>query len=269
MKTGKMELVITNEHGSWAVVFVPMLTAILSEKKYTLELFPLFFLIFFSFMLYKPAEIIAKGWTAGSGGSGKSNNAVFSFFLYGIIASGFLAYEIFFLHNYFLLVFGGMAAVIFLVEVFVKPSGKFSFLREVLGVLILTSTAPITVAALEGTITDFALTLWILNFLFFTSGACFVNFLIDKLALAKGKKSESALFSAKNIHFVYHFALSLFLILFIAFFPEQYFKVLAFVPMIVHAYVIYFSGDVVTNFKPVGLKLLAHSLVFAVLLSIN
>jgi len=45
--------------------------------------------------------------------------------------------------------------------------------------------------------------------------------------------------------------------------------VLAFVPMIVHAYVIYFSGDVVTNFKPVGLKLLAHSLVFAVLLSIN
>lgn len=269
MKIRNQTLIVTNEHGSWAVLFVPMVTGILSTKIFSVEITPLFFLILFSFMLYKPAEIMYREWSSGRMKNQKFHDALASFLVYGFFAAGFLFYEVYFLQKYLLLGFGIAASLVFLLSVSIKTSGMFSFLREFLGVFILTSTAPIAVYCLENQITDQAITLWILNILFFFSGTCYVNFLIEKLSDAKGKNLNRGLISSKNIHFVYHLALTLFLISFLVVFPNQYFKALAFVPMIVHAFKIYFSGRVITNFKHVGLTLLGYSLFFALLISIK
>jgi len=269
MKIGNQTLIVTNEHGSWAVLFVPMVTGILSTKIFSTEIFPLFFLVLFSFMLYKPAEIMYREWSSGRMKNQKFHDALASFLVYGFFATGFLVYEVYFLQKYLLLGFGITAGFIFILSVSIKSSGVFSFLREFLGVFILTSTAPIAVYCLEKQITDQAITLWILNILFFFSGTCYVNLLIERLSDTKGKSLNRGLISSKNIHFVYHFALTLFLISFLVVFPNQYFKALAFAPMIIHAFKIYFSGRVVTDFKRVGLTLLGYSLFFALLISIK
>ncbi|MFA6979913.1 MAG: YwiC-like family protein [Ignavibacteriaceae bacterium] len=269
MKIGNQTLIVTNEHGSWAVLFVPMVTGILSTKIFSVEIIPLFFLILFSFMLYKPAEVMYREWSSGRMKNQKFHDALASFLVYVFFATGFLVYEVYFLQKYLLLGFGITASLIFILSVSIKSSGVFSFLREFLGVFILTSTAPIAVYCLENQITDQAITLWILNILFFFSGTCYVNFLIERLSDTKGKNFNRGLISSKNIHFVYHLALTLFLISFLVVFPNQYFKALAFAPMIVHAFKIYFSGRVVTDFKRVGLTLLGYSLFFALLISIN
>ncbi len=269
MKIGNQTLIITNEHGSWAVLFIPMVTGILSTKIFSGEIIPLFFLILFSFMLYKPIEIIYRELTSGRIKTQKYYDALTSFVVYGLFTIGFLFYEVFFLQKYLLLGFGILASVIFILSISIKSTGVFSFLREFFGVFILTSTAPVAVYCLENHITDQAVTLWILNVLFFFSGTCYVNFLIEKLSDTKGKSSNRKLISSKNIHIVYHLALTLFLISFIIVFPSQFFKVIAFVPMIIHAFKIYFSARVVTNFKQVGLTLLGYSLLFALLISIN
>ncbi|MFA4923784.1 MAG: YwiC-like family protein [Ignavibacteriaceae bacterium] len=176
MKIGRQKLIVTNEHGSWAVLFVPMLTGILSTKIFSITILPFFFLVLFSFMLYKPAEIMCHEWSAGRRKNQKFQNALVSFLYYGLFAAGFLVYEILFLQKYLLLAFGAAAVIIFLLSVNIKSSGAFKFLREFLGVIILTSTAPIAIYCLENRISDDALTLWFLNFLFFSSGACYVNF---------------------------------------------------------------------------------------------
>lgn len=269
MKIGKHTLIVTNEHGSWAVLFVPMVTGILSTKIFSVELIPLFFLILFSFMLYKPAEIMYREWSSGRMKTQKFHHALASFLLYGFFAAGFLIFEVYFLQRYLLLGFGIIASLIFILSVSIKLSGVFSFLREFLGVFILTSTLPIAVYCLANQITDQAITLWILNILFFFSGTCYVNFLIEKLSDAKGKNLNRGQISSKNIHFVYHLALTLFLISFLIVSPNQYFKALAFVPMIVHAFKIYYSEKVNANFKRVGLTLLGYSLFFALLVSIE
>ncbi|MCK9425332.1 MAG: YwiC-like family protein [Ignavibacteriaceae bacterium] len=268
MKIGKQTLIVTNEHGSWIVLFVPMLIGILSTKNLSIAILPLFFLVLFSFMLYKPAELIFYEWVAGRRKSQKYQTALVSFFYYGFFAAGFLVYEILFLQKYLLLGFGAVAVIIFLISVNVRSSGILSFLREFLGIVILTSTAPIAVYCLENRITDFAVTLWILNSLFFFSGTCYVNLLIDRLSETKGKSMNERKISSKNIHFVYHLALSFFLISFVIVFPNQYFKALAFIPMVVHAFTAYFSGRIVKDFKKVGLTLLGYSLFFALFISI-
>lgn len=269
MKIGKQTLILTNEHGSWAVLFVPMLTGILSTKIFSITILPLFSLVLFSFMLYKPAEIMYHEWIAGRRKNQKFQNALISFLFYGLFAAGFLVYEIFFLQKYLLLAFGTVAVIIFLMSVNIKSSGALSFLREFLGVIILTSTAPIAIYCLGNRISDYAIMLWILNILFFFSGTCYVNFLIERLSDTKGKRLKKGKFSSKDIHIVYHLALSLFLISFVIVFPNQYFKALAFIPMVVHAFKVYFSGRVVKDFKKVGLTLLGYSLFFALLISME
>ncbi|MCK9209423.1 MAG: YwiC-like family protein [Ignavibacteriaceae bacterium] len=269
MKIGDQTLIVTNEHGSWAVLLIPMVTGIVSTKLISVEIIPLFFLVFFSFMLYKPAEILYHEWQNRRRKSQKYQSAFASFLVYGIFAAGFFVYEFLFLQKYLLLAFAAGALIVFILSVNIKSSGKFAYLREFLGVFILTSTTPLAVYCLANQITDQAITLWILNILFFFSGTCYVNFLIERLSDAKGKNLNRGLISSKNIHFIYHLALSLFLVSFVVVFPHQYFKVLAFFPMIIHSFMIYFSGRVITDFKRVGLTLLGYSLFFALFISIK
>jgi len=269
MRIGNNNLIITNEHGSWVVLLVPMLTGIVSTKIVSSDLLPLFFLVLFSFLLYRPSEIMLHEWIVNRKINKKFQVALTSFIVYAIFVTGFLVYEIFFLQKNFLLLFGVAAVIIFVLSVKLKSSGKLSFLREFLGVIILTSTAPIAIYCLSNKITDSAVTLWILNSLFFFSGTCYVNYLIEKLADSKGKNRSPEKISSKNIHFVYHLALSFFLVLFLVVFPDQYLKAIAFIPMLFLAFNVYFSGQVVKDFKKVGLTLLGHSLFFALFISLR
>ena len=269
MKIGDQTLIVTSEHGSWVVLLIPMIIGIVSTKLISAEIIPLFFLVLFSFMLYKPSEILYYEWQSGRRKSQKYQSAIVSFLVYGFFAAGFFVYEFLFLQKYLLLGFAAGALLIFILSVNIKSSGKFSFLREFLGVMILTATAPIAVYLLGNRITDDAITIWFLNILFFFSGTCYVNFLIEKISRAKGKKLITGIISAKNIHFIYHLALSIFLISFIVVFPDQYFKAVAFLPMVIHSITMYFSGRIITDFKKVGLTLLGYSLFFALFISMR
>jgi len=267
MKKKVSNLIITNEHGAWAVLFIPMLTGVLAVKKMSVELVPLSLLILFSFLLFKPAEILVNEIKNRRGNSEKFQSALTSIFVYGTVALLLLVYEVYFRERLLLLGFAVGAAGIFSLIGMVERLGKKGMMRQFLGILLLTSTAPITIYCLEGKVFDYPISLWFYNLLFFLSGAIIVNFLIDKLALVKKKNDEHPLLSVKDILFVYHFALTLFCVAVIFFFPSDFLKAVAFLPIIVHAFIIYFSGKVETNFKKVGIMLLLHSVVFASLIS--
>jgi len=117
MKIGNQTLIVTNEHGSWAVLFVPMVTGIVSTKLISAEIIPLFFLVLFSFMLYKPAEILYHEWQSGRRKSQKYQSALASFLVYGIFAAGFFVYEFLFLQKYLLLGFATGTFLVFILSV--------------------------------------------------------------------------------------------------------------------------------------------------------
>lgn len=249
--------ILTREHGAWAILFVPILTAFAEFGNLSAEFFLITASTCFTFLAFRPAEIFFIEGRKAVKDSAKIKQALQWMWIYAGAATAPSLILILFFNKIHLLLFGifgvsGLAISLFML----LKSGK-SLARDLIGTVWITSSILAIRYSLFGFIDREALILWLLNFLFFSSGAFFVHMKIKTL-----KKIEKT-FSAPAIQSL---AFNLLLILILYFmWKEEYIQtyvLYAFAPMLSHALWGSLLNKKIKTFKPLGFTLLGYSIIF-------
>lgn len=248
--------VIPNEHGAWAVLFVPMATAIVVAERITLDLLWLVLASLSFFLASASLRMLLKRSAAVSA------RERFWLTVYG--SSGLLFAGLLLMQGYrMLLPIGALAVVCLLVgELIMQRLGKH-ILPDTIYVLGLTMSAPAAYYVARGALTDTALLLWLWNMFFFESGVVYVHMKMRAVALKKDRLSWEEKLSVGWLNLVYHLVAIGAVVWLTAKFRTSTLVVGAFVPMVVHAIWGTMNLSPRVRFQKIGFALLMQSLLFA------
>ncbi len=259
--------IITKEHGSWAILFVPVIMGISAAQNFDHSIWILAISIFFLFMSYAPAEILLLNKLKKRNFSNKDKNAKSWLIIYFSIAVILGLFAVIFFNKYLLLFFGAVASIFFLLSQIFSFKFKKNVWSDLIAMFGLTLSAPAMIYFLDGKLNQTSLLVWFFNLIFFASSAIYVHFKI-KIASVKNTEKSFSEISLGKLNLIFHvFAISL-LIFFAVKFPSKIFLSIAFLPMFVHALLGTFKLSGKTNFKKLGFTLLGYSIIFAMVISI-
>jgi nitrous oxidase accessory protein len=261
-------LIIPKEHGAWAVLFVPMLVGVSIVGEFTLNVLFLALATLGVFLSYVPAQTLLREWFVAQQTSGKVRAAKFWLVVYLGGAALFML-PIFLQNLWWLLGIGTLSIIAFLANFILTRHYSKTVLSDLISVLGLTLSAPAAYYTVTGNLNQTAAMLWVMNFLFFGSGIVYVH---TKLRAVAEKKRNLSFYEKLNLgklNLLYHFAvLAIVGILAVKNFTTL-FAVVAFVPMTIHAIYGTLKMSRTVRFKNLGLILLLHSLIFALLLAMS
>lgn len=258
-----MKPVITKEHGSWAVVFIPLITGAAASSGLSLSLIPFILCILFLFMSYTPAEMLIHAYVKKMPESLKLENARRWFYIYFLSGAVSGLALMLFSGKYGLLLYGAAAVFIFLISMGIVLKYRKNVWSDLAAMAGLTLSAPAAMYLLDGSNETGNLIVWLLNFAFFGSSAFYVHFKIKLASLKKQELSMSDIISTGRLNIIYHSVLFVILVALILTFPGSEFMAAAFLPMIIHVFAGTFSRKGKADFKKMGLAFLLYSFVFA------
>lgn len=256
--------IITNEHGSWAVLFIPIITAILSSKIFNLKGFLLILSSFFLFMSYKPAEFLLQNFLRKRK---DVHNKIYNinwliiYLIFGLIFGSLL---VFYFNNEIIIMYFLTAFLIFFFAEIIKYKFGKNLAGDLLAMAGLTLVAPAYLQAVSYLSFESKFILWLLNFLFFASGAFYVYMKMKHINYLNSQYPKKRILSASVLNLAYHFILIFIIIYFIKVFPNKITIAIGFLPMFIHAVLGSFKINNEINFKLIGKMLLLHSLIFSI-----
>lgn len=256
-------MIVTNEHGAWVILFVPILSAIIISGEFNLIALLFLAAALSWFMAYKPAEMLINAYLRnGKAGLLKQQDAIYWLPRFSFIATVFSIFLIY-LSGVWLLIPAGLVVVtIFLFMKLVMTSTGYSPLRNFTGTLLLTSGGFLADLSFHGTFTEKGITASVMNLLFFTISSSFADLKMREL-----REDEGRILHARLIMPFFIF-LTLAVAGFLAF--SGYILVLwllpGFLPLLIH-----FAADRLgwvrgRSFKQLGLTLMLYSILFLVTL---
>ncbi len=260
--------IIPKEHGAWTVLFVPMLVGASIAGKFTLNVALLALAILGVFLSYVPAQTLLREWLAASQAPEKVRAAKFWAMVY-LGAAALFMLPLFLQNLWWLLGIGTLSVIAFLANFVLTRHYSKTFLSDLISVLGLTLSAPAAYYSVTGKLDQAAAMLWLMNFLFFGSGIVYVH---TKLRAAAMKKSDLSFYeklSLGKLNLLYHFVVLAIVGILAAKNFTPLFAVVAFVPMTIHAIYGTLKLSRTVRFKNLGLILLLHSLIFALLLAMS
>lgn len=269
MKTDKKKIIITKEHGSWAVLFIPILTGITSTWSISVSLILFIISTFFLFMSYTPAEIVLMNYLRKMPSGKKIVNARYwmTLFLTLSIAAGLPL--ILLMHKYLLIYFALAALFFFFISLLIVIKYRKNVWSDLMAMVGLTISAPAAIYLAENAVSQKSVIVWILNVLFFGSSAFYVHM---KMKLTSLKKTEIPLdekIRIGRLNIIYHIIAVLLLTAFTAVYPSKWVIILAFVPIIVHALAGTFRMPEKISFKKIGITFLVYSIFFLLCMSVS
>lgn len=255
--------VITKEHGTWAMLLVPMAVAATTAGTFTANAALLVISALSVFLSFVPLSALMDEFIAKSRRERLIPNILWSiiYLTGGIAAMLPLVRE-----GYWLLVpLGSTAGLVFFTHFLLTRSLHKSIATDTLAVAGLALGAPAMYYVLTRSLDIHSWILYVISFLFFSSGVVYVHL---KIRVTRGKRSDwtfSEKLAAGRLNLAYHaFAiavvagLSLYRLT-----PAT--SVLAFVPMTIHALFGTYRLSSRISFSRLGFALLAHSIGFALL----
>lgn len=255
------DIIITREHGSWAVLLLPMVIGCVYADSVSLDIF--FFMVssLGIFMSYVPFQILLRKRT-GKNVSDKQLYAakfwVCTFFSLGIIFLLPLLYH----GMWLLLLIGGIGILSFFANYYLMEKEQKSMMSDFVAVIGLTQTGPSAYYILTLSIDTTLFVIWVLNILFFGCSVFYVHMKIRAVSL---KKSEWRFLDKITIgkwNILYHCAVFLILNIMIFYHLTVSTILAAYLPMIIHALYGTLQVHKKVKFKKLGLALLSHSLAF-------
>ena len=256
---------IPKEHGAWAVLCTPMLVGAIAAGRCTVEFALLTISALGVFMSYVPVRTILRHMFIQPQPALKLHQAsvwstvylgVGVLFIIPLLAQGFLL----------LLALGVPGVTSFVGNFLLTRRFPKTIPSELLAVAGLTLGAPGAYYVISGSMGMTAFFLWLLNFLFFGCSVFYVHMKIRGSSAKKPGFPMEERLSIGKLNLLYHLAvLFLVAVLSVAHYTPQ-FAVLAFVPMALHAVYGTCTLSSRVRFKNIGLLLLGHCLMFAVLL---
>jgi len=256
--------IITKEHGSWAVLLIPMAVAAGTVGAFNVNALILVFASLGVFMSYVPVHSILREVLKRSPHWEQIRPAVIWGSLYSGI--GALAAAPLFLQGYwFLLALGAVGSGFFFVNFVLTRQLQKSILTDLIGVAGLTLGAPAMYYVLTRWLDETAFVLYLLSFLFFGSSVCYVHM---KIEITKTKKSDwtfSEKLTAGRLNLAYHIIVIAIVVALSFYRLTPAMAVLAFTPMTIHAIWGTYRLSSRVSFSRLGFALLAQSIVFSLL----
>ncbi len=258
--------VVTKEHGSWAVLIVPMLVNAAVLGKVTLDSVFIFLAALGVFMSYVPVQTLLRHYSGAPQRGEKLAQSKFWAAVYLCTTVGFVVPLL--MKGYIFLLAIGLVGVIsfFCNFLFVKHYSKM-IATDLIAVAGLMLGGPSMYYVISGTIDKTALSLYLLNLLFFGCSVFYVHMKILASAARKTEMSwgEKLVLGKKNL---IYYAVVLFIVGFLVAADRISVVVLAaFVPMVVQGVygTLHLSAKV--HFKRLGFLLLGQSILFGILVS--
>ncbi len=258
-------LIVTKEHGSWAVLLIPMAVAVGVGQHVSWDELMLAAGAVAVFMSYVPLQTIMRHWFVQPQSDENVSQSDFwagVFTLTAIVAGAFLL-----LRGFWLLVpVGAVAAGCFLANfILVRRLGK-SVWSDLVAVAGLTATGAAMAYVENARLDTTAFSIWILNFLFFGSTVFYVHMKLRASRMKKDGFSFAEKISIGRMNILYH-CVVIGIVLFLAFVHlTPRLAVVAFIPIVIHAWVGTIRLTKRAQFRIIGYALLAESVAFSILL---
>lgn len=257
------QMIITNEHGAWVILLVPVLSVILISGELNFYAVLFFAAALGWFMVYKPAEMLINSFLRnGKSGMLKQQDALYWLQRYGSIALLLSAALLFFSEAWLLIPAGLFIALLFLLMKFVMTSVGYSPLRNFTGTLLLTSGGFLADIFFNGSFTQKGLIASVMNLLFFTISSSFADLKMMELREDVGRIIHARLIIPFFIIFttavVFLFALSGYIL--------PLWLLPGFLPLLIHLTADRLGKRREKNFKRLGLTLMIYSILFLVTL---
>lgn len=259
-------LPLTREHGSWAVMAVPLVVGTVAGVAIRWEHLVLTVAALAAFLSYVPAQIM-WGQTQGRRVSPDLENAA-AWWLsilpaVALAAAGWLALK----GAWEIIVWGFVALTLFAIHGWLTARHGKSFWGDLVASVGLSVGAPAALM-LDGS-SDWrqASLLWVLVSLFFGSSVIYVHMKIRAVSAKFSEPSWATRLKFGRVTLAYHVAVIVLVAAIVAAGRTGLLALIAYVPMAIHAVVgtVRLAGPV--RFKRLGFLLLGHSILFAVLLA--
>ena len=257
--------VITKEHGTWAVLLIPMFAGAGVAGKLTMNFFFLALSALSFFLAYAPGQILLRQYYGSHQFKEKVDQAKFWTPMYLGIALVFGVQPL--REGYTLLIAaGGLAAGSFLGNFFLTRRYTKSVISDLLAVAGLTLGAPSAYYVLTGRVDRTAMLLYLFNFLFFGCSVFYVHMKIRASATKLSIMTPRDKFSLGKMNLAYHIIVISLVGALATLHTTSIIALLFFVPMFIHALYGTLSLSCKIRFKNLGFLLLGQAVAFGLFL---
>jgi hypothetical protein len=226
-------LVITKEHGSWAVLIIPMLVSACVVGKWTTDLLLVTLALLGVFLCYTPMQTILRHFSGPPQRDEKLHQAEFWTVTYFVVTFGLVVQLL--SKGYVFLLWIGVAGVVSFFSSFLLTK-RFSrtIATDLIAVAGLTLSGPSVYYVLKGTLDRMAFSLYVLNFLFFGCSVFYVHMKIRASATKKREIKWEERLSLGKTNLFYYAAVVMIVGILAAMHFTPIIVLTAFVPMVVH-----------------------------------
>ena len=248
---------IPQEHGAWAMLYAPLLIAVLVIGKFALP--ALLFLLATTaiFLAHEPLSILVKLNPKRPSSPQIFRAAKIWLIIYLVIACAATAPLLFVYQRWLLLPFGVLLVVLLSTHIYLAAKREErSVGGEFLGVISLTLTAPGAYYVVTGRLEQMSVWLWLLNIVYFTSSIFYVKMRVSRFA----KKNTAQTLTWQCL--AYHLALALALIICIWHGWLTAFAALAFLPIVLRALIGLKPQTGKLNLKRIGIAESIYTIIF-------
>ncbi len=259
--------IITREHGSWAVLFVPMLIGVVYAGSFSINILLFTFSALGIFLSYVPIHTLLREFNGSPQGKEKLNASIVWAVIYIFVGAAFII-PLFRQGYNHLVTFAVLGALSFFGNYFLTLKTQKSILSDLTAVAGLTLSAPSAYYISTGSFDMNAAVLWTLTFLFFGCSVFYVHMKIKVSTLKKESLPIREKLTLGRLNILYHLFVVAVVLMLSLYRYTPLTATLAFVPMFIHAIygTITLTGKV--KFKNLGFLLLAQSMLFGVVLVI-
>jgi hypothetical protein len=259
------EPVIPKEHGAWAVLFVPLVTGAAIAGGLSENVLLLGLSVLSVFLWTVPAQTLLRHVTFGPRQEAKLRGALFWGGVYLLFAIAFLIPL--FARGYWLLAPIGFAGAGALFAGFIRQGrSPRTIAADIVSILGLTLSGLAACYVSSGTLSLLGITVWILSAVFFISSVFYVHMKIGSIS-SKNRRMHPGLLRMVNIMYQAGVLLALTLLAIAG--MTRWITVVAFIPMAAHVLYGTVRPSIDVEFKKLGLLLLAHSILFGIILWIS
>ena len=258
--------IITREHGSWAVLLIPLFNGVSVAGSWTVATALLTLSSLGTFMSHVPIQTLIRESLGERGNREKTSASKFWAFFYlgfGIITAIPLLLQ----GLWALIPIGLLAALFFVMNILLVRKYNKTVVSDFVAVLGLTLTAPAALYVGAGNLDLHAAQLWLLHILFFGSSVVYVHLKIRGTSLNQERFTWPEKFSLGKVNLFYHAFVIAVVLALINMVHRPELTGLAFLPVVIHAVYGTINLSNCVRFKNLGVLLLAHSLVFGFFIS--
>ncbi len=260
-------LSVTHEHGSWAVVFIPMIIAAGIVHSFSLEEVLFFVAATCAFLMYVPVQTALRGSLSGHRESEGVRSALVWITVLCIPVVGVGIYLLA-LGYRLILMFAFSASVFFLGNFFLVRRFRKSVVSDLVAIAGLALGAPAMYYVATGHIDTRAWSLWLLNTLFFGSSVFYVHMKLRASGLKRDDLSVAEKLSIGRLNIFYHLAVLVATLSMTFLRVASQPTIVAFLPMMVHAFYGTLNLTSRVHYRPLGVILLSQSILFCFILII-